>query len=225
MSPPQRTSHLLRDLRSVRVVVFHPNDQDGQEIARQLQRIGCQVKAYWPPLERLPQDSDVVFLAVRPEIVSLQLPWAGAEDMPPLIAVVNYENPTIVDAVLKAGADGVIASPVKSFGLLTTIVVARQTAANRRAQRKLIGQLEQRLAGIRKLNKAKAILVQTRGISEEEAYAIIREQAMSKRTTTDEIANAIINANEILGFRPRPAVVREFDVVDNKKPPRERGGK
>lgn len=74
------------------------------------------------------------------------------------------------------------------------------------------------------MTKAKAILVETRGISEDQAYAIIRDQAMSKRTTTEEIANAIINANEILGHRPRPAptVVRELGLVDKKALPRKR---
>ena len=224
MTPPQRTSHLLRDLRSLNVIVFHPNDQDGQEITRQLQRIGCQVKAFWPPLERLPPDTDLVFLAVRPEVAATELPWIGDDDVPPLIAVVNYENPTIVDAVLNTRPDGVVASPVKSFGLLTTVVVARQNSALRHEQRKHIARMEQRLAGIRKLTKAKAILVETRGISEDQAYAIIRDQAMSKRTTTDEIANAIINANEILGHRPRPkpTIVRDLDPLDKKVVPRKR---
>ena len=35
-------------------------------------------------------------------------------------------------------------------------------------------------------------------ICEEEAYKIIRDQAMAKRVTTEEIANSIINANDIL---------------------------
>jgi hypothetical protein len=38
------TSRLLRELRSLRVLLFHPEDQDGQELIAQLQRIGCQVK-------------------------------------------------------------------------------------------------------------------------------------------------------------------------------------
>ena len=40
------TPRLLRELRSLSVVVFHPEDQDGQELIGQLQRIGCQVKAF-----------------------------------------------------------------------------------------------------------------------------------------------------------------------------------
>ena len=45
----------------------------------------------------------------------------------------------------------------------------------------------------------------TRNIAEDEAYKIIRDQAMTKRVTTEEIADAVINANEILGLEARPA--------------------
>jgi AmiR/NasT family two-component response regulator len=219
MRSPSGTSRLLKDLRSLRVLVFHPNDHDGEEIIRQLQRIGCQVKAFWPPLEKAPAEVDLIFLAVRPEAISQNLDWVGSEAMPPVIAVVNYENPTIVEAVLKIGASGVVASPVKSFGLLTSIVIAQQISAKEREKSKHIARLEQKVAGIRRLTRAKAILMETRGITEEQAYEAIREQAMSKRLTTEEIANAIINANDILAFKPKTSVVRELGLVEKKNKP------
>jgi hypothetical protein len=43
----------------------------------------------------------------------------------------------------------------------------------------------------------------TRNIAEDAAYKIIRDQAMAKRVTTEEIAEAVINANEILGLDTR----------------------
>jgi AmiR/NasT family two-component response regulator len=194
------TPRLLRELRSLRVVVFHPEDQDGQELIGQLQRIGCQVKAFWPPLERLPDEADLVFLAVRPEVLSVDLPWLRRENPPPVIAVVTYENPVIVEAVLRLNAYGVIASPVKSFGLLTSMVVAVKQSENTKDRARYVARLEQRLSGQRKIAKAKAILMQSRNISEEDAYNLIRNRAMTKRVTTEEIADAVIKANEILGF-------------------------
>jgi AmiR/NasT family two-component response regulator len=53
---------------------------------------------------------------------------------------------------------------------------------------------------MRKVSKAKAILMNTRGLSEDEAYKAIRDQAMSKRVTAEEIADAVIRANELLGL-------------------------
>ncbi len=40
--------------------------------------------------------------------------------------------------------------------------------------------------------------MQTQGLSEDEAYTTIRKQAMAKRISMEEMANAIINANELL---------------------------
>ncbi len=197
------TPRALRELRSLRVTVFHPDDQDGQELIGQLQRIGCQVKAFWPPLEKLPDEADLVFLAVRPEALSVDLPWLRRETPPPVIAVVTYENPVIVEAVLRLNAYGVIASPVKSFGLLTSIVVAVNQADNAKGRDKYVVRLEQRLAAQRKIAKAKVILMQSRNISEDEAYNMIRNQAMSRRVTTEEIADAVIKANELLGFEAK----------------------
>ena len=197
------TPRLLRELRSLSVVVFHPEDQDGQELIGQLQRIGCQVKAFWPPLDKLPDAVHLVFLAVRPEVLSIDLPWLRREGSPPVIAVVTYENPVIVEAVLKLNAYGVIASPVKSFGLLTTMVVAVNQSENAKERAKYVVRLEQRLAGQRKIAKAKAILMQSRNITEEDAYNLIRNRAMTKRVTTEEIADAVIKANEILGLGTR----------------------
>ncbi len=192
------TSRLLRDLRSLQVMVFHPDDADGQELIGQLRRIGCQVKAFWPPQDRLPDDVNVVFFAMRPEVLSLEPAWARRDNAPPVIAVVNYENPSTVESVLRINAQGVIGSPVKSFGLLTSIVVAVAQTERHRERERYVAKLEMRLAGLRKIAKAKTILMQTRSVTEEEAYKLIREQAMSKRLTTEEIADAIIKANDIL---------------------------
>jgi AmiR/NasT family two-component response regulator len=194
------TPRLLTELRSLRVLLIHPSDSDRQELMLQLQRIGCQVKAIWPPPDGSPKDVDLVIFAVRPEVLSLDLPWLRREDRPAVIAVVTYENPTILEAVLALDAHGVIASPVRSFGLLTSIVLARHQFESKRASEKYMSKLERRLTGLRKMAKAKEILMQTHTISEQDAYSIIRNQAMVKRITTEEIADAVIKASKILAL-------------------------
>lgn len=192
------TPELLKDLRSLRVAVFHPRDNDGEQLIRQLQRIGCQVQAFWPLTAELNEPFDVAFLAVNPETITLDLPWIKSEDAPVRVAVVNYENPTIVDGMLRLGASAVIATPIRSFGVLSTLILARQLAGDLRLQRKRVAKLESKLQSIRKITDAKGVLMNSRKISEEDAYAVIRDQAMVKRVTIEEIATAIVNANEIL---------------------------
>jgi AmiR/NasT family two-component response regulator len=192
---------ILRDLRSLRVCVFHPRDQDGQGLTRQLERIGCQVQAFWPPLPDLPEGTDVVFLALSPDMLDANFTWCNREEAPPVIAVIAYENPTLIEAVLRLGAIATVASPVRSFGLLSVLVLARDWHDTVKKQQKRIAQLEAKLRGARQITEAQEILCTQHGISKEEAYHVIREQAMQKRVTAEEIARSIINANEILSVK------------------------
>lgn len=194
------TPPLLKDLRTLRVAVFHPDDADGRQLTQQLQRIGCQVQAFWPPLPALPEGIDVIFLAVRPESMDTEFEWLKGEDVPTVIAVVTYENPTIVETVLHIGAQAVLPSPIRSFGLLSALVVARCVHQDLKSQARRLRKLEAKVLGVRQIAEAKSILVRTRQITEDAAYDLIRDQAMTKRVTTEEIAAAIINANEILSI-------------------------
>jgi AmiR/NasT family two-component response regulator len=191
----------LKSLRTLRVAVLHPRDTDGEQLIEQLRRIGCQVQAFWPPSPELPSGIDAVFLAVRPDIAIPDWARCRSADSPIVIAIVTYENPTIIDAVLKIGAEGLIASPVRSFGLLSALVLARQMDQRVRGLTRNVRRLEQKLEGIRKTSEAKSILMQTRGLSEVDAFRVMREQAMAKRVTIEEIAGAIVNANEILSYK------------------------
>ena len=197
------TPDVLRNLRNSRVMVFHPKDADGEMLVQQLQRIGCQVVTMWPPLPELPETVDVVFCAVRPEHGAMRCNWMGGEPVIPVIAIINYENPTIVDAALRMGALAVIVSPVRSAGILSLLALAQHTHTELREARRRVTRLEQKLMSTNQISEAKAILVRTRNVSDSEAYRVIREQAMSKRVATEEIARAIIHADGILSFQGR----------------------
>ncbi|WP_055134981.1 ANTAR domain-containing response regulator [Pseudomonas corrugata] len=194
------TPQLLKDLRTLKIVVFHPDDSDGRQLTQQLQRIGCQVQAFWPPLPSLPEGVDVIFLAVRPESVDTEFEWLNGEDTPIVIAVVTYDSPTIVEIVLRIGAQAVLPSPIRSSGLLSVLVVARGLHAELKTLRRHAQKLEAKLLGVRLIADAKDVLARTRQITERAAYELIRDQAMSKRVTTEEIAAAIVSANEILSI-------------------------
>jgi AmiR/NasT family two-component response regulator len=118
-----------------------------------------------------------------------------------VIAIIAYENPTLIEAVLRLGAIATVASPVRSFGLLSVLVLARDWHGTVKKQQKRITQLESKLRGARQIAEAQEILCAQHGISKEEAYRVIRDQAMQKRVTAEEIARSIINANEILSVK------------------------
>lgn len=197
------TSSLLRNLRSLRTIVFHPRDSDGEVLTEQLKRIGCQVVTMWPPLAEIPDTVDVVFCAVRPDHAANECKWMGSDPVLPIIAIVNYENPTILDAALRMGALTVLTTPARASGILSSLAVAKHLYEERKDLRKRVDRLQQKLQSANDISQAKAVLVRTHNITDEEAYRIIREQAMSRRIATEDIAKAIIQADGLLSYTER----------------------
>ena len=189
------TSSILE--RNGHVVVFHPDDDDGQTLANHLRRMGFQVERCWPPMDILPDRVDLVFRALLPEERAPSGEWSGP-DSPPVICVVAYENPTFIDQAIKLGADGIVTTPIRASGLLATVVMALHHAKRSRQHAQRIAKLEQKLLDGRHLQDAKNILMVMHRVSEREAYDMLRAQAMEKRVTIDDICHSVIQAGEVL---------------------------
>lgn len=194
---------ILRDLRGLRVEVIHPPDGEGVSLVEHLRRIGCTVSTAWPVPEALSPAADIVLLAIDHDSREpLRRLFKGADRIAPtLIAIVGYENPSILQLVLETGAHAVIERPVRPFGLLTQLAVARSLWMQQQDWARKAQKLERKLVGIQKIQRAKSILMAGSGLSEDSAYQNIRKQAMSKRISMEDMADAIINANELLNFR------------------------
>ncbi|MDF2619106.1 MAG: hypothetical protein K0S00_1765 [Xanthobacteraceae bacterium] len=195
---------ILKDLRGLRVHVIHPPDEERGSLVEHLRRIGCMVEITWPVPADWPA-ADIVLLAIeqdtRAEI--LKLLKSDPDARPTLIAIVGYENPSTLQLVLESGAVAVVERPIRPFGLLTNLTIARSLWLEREEARRRVAKLERKLSGIQKIQKAKTILMESQGLSEEEAYQSIRRQAMAKRVPMEDMALAIINASELLNFRPK----------------------
>jgi AmiR/NasT family two-component response regulator len=63
-----------------------------------------------------------------------------------------------------------------------------------------IERLEQKQAKVRVIQQATQIVMDTRGVSEEEAYQMLRAQAMLKREPIETVAGEIVKARETLRF-------------------------
>lgn len=190
----------LKELRGLGVAVIHPPDADGRTILDQLGRIGCRTDLIWPPESPLPAKVDIVFAGVffdSHEQVKTLLRKAE-KPAPAIIGVVDYENPAMIQLLLDLGAVAVTSKPVRSFGIMTNMVVARTAIQRQNELQDRIARLEKKLAGQRVIAQAKAVLMEMHGISEVEAFETIRKQAMSKRTSIEDMAQAFINANELL---------------------------
>ena len=197
---------ILRDLRGLRIEVMHPPDTEGVNLVEHLRRIGCVTTTVWPLPDEVSSGSDIVVLAVdhdsRAPLRRLFRHLDGR--LPTIIGVVEYENPSILQLVLEIGAHAVIERPVRPFGLLTQLAIARSLWLQQQSAGQRVQKLERKLAGIQKIQRARLILMSSQALTEEEAYQTIRRQAMSKRMSLEDMAAAIINAHDLL--RSKPAI-------------------
>ena len=188
----------IQGLRHLRILVIHPPDDERQLLWDHLQRIGCKPEVMWPLPKRLERPADIVLLTFDPIRAAAMQRFVRQLQGVTLIAIVDYENPRLLQSVLESGVLAVIEKPVRPFGLLTNLVLARSLWLEQRQLHAKIEKLERKIAGNRDINKAKAILMEQRGMSESEAHKLLGEQAMSKRTTMQALAASIINTSEIL---------------------------
>jgi two-component system, response regulator PdtaR len=189
---------LMEDLRGARVLVVHPRDAEGDALIDQLKRIGCNVRGLWPPPAEIPRDVDTVFHLVEaaetPDFTA-----SATDDGPTFVAIIDYENPTVLKRLLDSNAHGVVNKPIRSFGILSSLVLARSAHGYARRLQGKVQKLEETLKARRDVDKAVKILVTLKKIGETEAYELIRQQATQKRLSMAQVAATIIGAQEVLG--------------------------
>ncbi|KAF1020802.1 MAG: Aliphatic amidase regulator [Paracidovorax wautersii] len=199
-APParQEVGPLLRELGGLRIAVLHPHDAEGRTLMSHLQRIGSHATEVWPIPARLDAEFDIVIMAIELDQRQRMAAFVQSrgELSPPLIAIVGYENPSMLQLVLESGAVAVLERPLKPFGLLTQMLMARTLWRQRTATLAQMRKLEGRFATVSKLTMAKTILIAREGLTEQEAHRRIQKLAMAGRTTVEDVAQTIIAASE-----------------------------
>jgi len=188
---------ILDDLRQAKVLVIHPRDDDGAALVDHLKRLGCDVKAVWPAPASLPADTDAVFVQVGETSID-DLATLLETASTAVIAIVTYESPTSLKAVIDLNAHGVLTKPLRQLGVLTQFALARYRFSYEARLANKVKKLEETMKGRRTIEKAVKILTAMNGLEEEAAYKQIRDQATAKRIAVVSVAESIIAANEAM---------------------------
>lgn len=185
------------DFRQLHVVVAHPRDHDGDALMRYLQSLGCHVEHLWPPVDRIEVNCDLLFGLIDPQTRQLLVSVAGSVAMA-IIGVVDSTSTGTLQLLRDIGPQAVLHKPFDPPSILANVVVAR---SNARYQKRLLGKiskLEETLRSVRKVERAKAILMETHRLDESAAYAYLREQAMRKRVPIGVVAGVVVDSKEML---------------------------
>lgn len=194
---PLRDENLLRRLRRMRVLVIHPDDSERQMFLAHLKRIGCQVESVWPAPDSLPAHVDVVLFLLTKINDRSSLSWMVSSEAIARIAIISFETPEILAEIERLDVHGVLTKPIRIFGILAVLTTALGIARHERRLTQRIRSLDETLKARRKIEKAVAILSETKKISEEEAYRRLRDKSQNSKTSIAEIAEAIIASSDI----------------------------
>ncbi len=185
------------DFRQLHVLVAHPRDHDGDVLMRYLHSLGCHVEHLWPPLDRIEVNCDLLFGLIDAQTRELLVAVAGSVATA-IIAVVDSTSTGTLQLLRDIGPQAVLHKPFDPPAILANVVVARSNARYQKRLLGKIGKLEETLRSVRKVERAKAILMETHRLDESAAYAYLREQAMRKRVPIGVVAGVVVNSKEML---------------------------
>ncbi|SFV35116.1 response regulator NasT [Devosia crocina] len=117
----------------------------------------------------------------------------------PIAMFVDKSDPAEIEAAVDAGVSAYVVDGLRKDRIKPILDMA---IVRFRAYSRLQSELEaarNELQGRKTIDKAKGILMSTRGLSEDAAYALLRSTAMNQNRKIVEIAQALITASELLG--------------------------
>jgi response regulator NasT len=116
----------------------------------------------------------------------------------PVAMFVDRSDQSSIEAAIEAGVSAYIVDGLKKERVksILDIAIMRFNAFDR--LRRELEETRNELADRKKIDRAKGILMRTRGLSEADAYALLRRTAMNQNRRIAEIADSVILAASLL---------------------------
>jgi AmiR/NasT family two-component response regulator len=193
-----REPHPLREFEGLDVVLATELDDQGALLLRELQRLRVRAHHLWPAPELLPSEGDVIYCDYVPHLPR-RLPWEPGAAKLALVVLLPQSGPIEFDALTLSAPDAVLARPFTPLAVQASLAMARSQFCYEQRLRIKLDKLDENLRMMRTVERAKSILMATRHIADDEAYELIRSQAMDKRTSVSSVAAAVVSSYELLG--------------------------
>ena len=117
--------------------------------------------------------------------------------LPVVLITSHYENPTI-DRATKAGVMAVLLKPLRAEAVSPAIELAVSRFKDYLDLQNENESLKETLESRKLIERAKGLLMEQRGLTEEQAYSLIKKASMNMRKPIADVAQAIILAGGLL---------------------------
>lgn len=117
----------------------------------------------------------------------------------PVVMFSGDSDDQLIRAVVGAGVTAYVVDGLAPARLAPIIQVALARFEQQSHVRRKLDEVQQQLLDRKQIDRAKGLLMEKRGMSESEAYAALRQQAMKQGLKLADVARQIIAMAELLG--------------------------
>ena len=143
---------------------------------------------------------------LRPDLAILDIKMPGldgltaarhivGERLSAVLILTAFSQRDLVEQARDAGAIGYIVKPFQKSDLIPAIEVALGRHKELEDLARDVGDLKDRLEGRKILDRAKGILRDQHGMSEEDGFNWLRQQAMNRRTKMEIVAQLVVDGS------------------------------
>jgi len=141
---------------------------------------------------------DVVIMDIKmPDMDGIDAAKVLTEErVSPVLLLTAYSQQELIERAKNAGVVGYLVKPFRESDLSPAIEVAVARFAEFRSLEKEVGDLKLALETRKLVDRAKGILMDNQGMTESEAFRKIQKMSMNTRKPMQEVAEAIILAQQ-----------------------------
>ena len=122
-----------------------------------------------------------------------------SRDQPrPIVLFTDEQDPSVMRQAIKSGVSAYIVAGIQSERLQPILDVAMARFESDQALRAQLHEREAQLAERKRIELAKGLLMKMKNCNEEEAYTLMRRQAMSRQQKLIQVAEQIIAMQDML---------------------------
>ncbi|TDF85652.1 ANTAR domain-containing response regulator [Pseudomonas sp. H9] len=147
---------------------------------------------------------------VHPDVVLIDTESPGRDvmeqvilvsrDQPrPIVMFTDEHDPGVMRQAIKAGVSAYIVEGIQATRLQPILDVAMARFESDQALKAQLQARDQQLAERKRIELAKGLLMNMKDCTEEQAYTLMRRQAMSKQQKLIQVAEQIIAMSDLLG--------------------------
>lgn len=190
----------------LRIVLVDETQTVNQMIRESLEFMGHEVVAQLSP----DQDMLVHLQEARPDmlVINIKVPdsvclqkIAEVNQVQPIPVVLFCEDDSKepVENIIRCGVSAYVVDGLEANRIESILNVAMARFAQMQGLRNELAETRQVLEDRKRIDRAKGILMARRGYTEDEAYKVLRKQAMDRNQRIIDAADSVIAAAELLG--------------------------